>query len=113
MNIIPRIIGFALMILSLYFLGQNITFTSRIGLYWWVDISAAASVLSLMAGVLCILFGGRNFSQLGWILVGFAIILVFLCSKVILQPTSLWNFFLAMLSMLTGWNLMRTGRIGL
>jgi hypothetical protein len=42
--------GIALMIASVYFLGQNIVFTSHYYSSWWQGMPAAASVLALLAG---------------------------------------------------------------
>jgi hypothetical protein len=113
MQPIVKLAGIALMLLSFYFLGQNIIFTSSIGRYWWIDMSAAGAVITLFLGVLSLVFGGRDLKNLGWGLLFVAILLVFVSAGVFLKPTSLWDFFLAVMSMVCGWNLFRTGRLGL
>jgi hypothetical protein len=110
---ITKLAGIALMLLSLYFLGQNIMFTSSIGRYWWIDISAAGAVITLFLGVLSLIFGGRDLKSLGWILLLTAALLVFISAGVILKPTSLWDLFLAVISMVCGWSLFRFGRLSL
>jgi hypothetical protein len=45
------ILGLALIIVSIYFLGQNIVFTTHYYSDWGHKISAAGSVLCLVAGV--------------------------------------------------------------
>ncbi len=101
------------MLLSFYFLGKNIIFTSSIGRYWWIDISAAGAVITLFLGVLLLIFGNRDLKNLGWGILFMAILLVFVSAGVFLKPTSLWDFFLAVMSMVCGWNLFRTGRLEL
>jgi hypothetical protein len=41
-----KILGLALILASIYFLGQNITFTTHYYYSWWQKIPAAASVLT-------------------------------------------------------------------
>lgn len=111
MQIIIKIVGIALMLLSLYFLGQNIMFTSRIGRYWWIDISAAGSAITLFLGVLSLIFGGRDLKFFGWGLLFVAVLLVFVSAGIFLKPTSLWDFFLAVVLMVSGLSLFRSGRL--
>ncbi len=88
-------------------------FVSRIGRYWWIDISAAGAVITIFLGVLTLIFGGRDLKPVGWALFGVSILLVFISAGVFLKPTSLWDFFLAITSMVCGWSLFRSGRLGL
>ena len=111
MRLLIKLIGFALLIVGIYFLGQNIVFTSRISPYWWRDISAAGSVLALTSGVISLVFFRRATGSLGWALVGLGILLVFVSGSVILMPTRLWYFFLAFASLTAGLKLITTGRI--
>jgi len=111
MRLLIKLIGLALLLVGIYFLGQNIVFTSRISPYWWRDISAAGSVLALIAGVVSLLFFRRGTGSLGWVLVGLGIVLVFVSGNVILMPTSLWYFFLSFASLTAGLKLITTGRI--
>jgi hypothetical protein len=109
-QLIGKLIGLALVLTGIYFLGQNILFTTQVIRYWWRDISAAGSVISILAGIL-MLVHGRETRDLGWILVVLGIALVFVAGSVVLRPTSLWTFFLAFASIAGGYKLVTTGRI--
>lgn len=111
MRLFSKLIGLALVLIGIYFLGQNIHFTTYTSRFWWRDIPAAGSVLSLLGGILVLLFGGRGIRESGWILVGLGIVLVFLSGGVVLRPTSLWTFFVAFCSLIGGYKLLSTGRL--
>jgi hypothetical protein len=51
--------------------------------------------------------------QLGWLLIGGEILCIFVSSRAILNPTSLWQFFLSMLTMTIGYRLFATGQLRL
>jgi hypothetical protein len=106
-----KILGLALIIASIYFLGQNITFTTHYYYSWWQKISATASVLTLLAGICSLTFWRQTVGNFGWILVAVGIILVFVNSGVMLQPTSLWTFCVAMFAFTSGYQLLTKGRI--
>jgi hypothetical protein len=65
MRFLLRILGFGLLIWGIYFLGRNIVFTTNIHPYWWRGITADASVLALMSGVLMLIFFPRGAKNLG------------------------------------------------
>ncbi|MBE9182612.1 hypothetical protein IQ268_29105 [Oculatella sp. LEGE 06141] len=111
MRFLLKFIGFALLLTGIYFLGQNILFTTQTSPYWWRDISASASVLAVTSGVIALLFFGRATRSLGWGLVALGILLVFVSGGVVLRPTSLWTFFLAFTSLAAGMQLITTGRV--
>jgi hypothetical protein len=111
MRIITKLIGLALIFVGVYFLGQNIIFTTKVSPFWWRDISAMGSVLAITAGIISLLFFQRAIGDLGWMLVGLGIVLVFVSGSVILLPTSLWYFFLSFISLAAGFQLIRTGRL--
>ena len=113
MRFFIKLIGLALLFVGIYFLGQNIFFTTQISPYWWRDISATASILAITGGIISLLFFQRAVGQLGWILVGIGIVLVFISGRVILKPTSLWYFFLSFASLMAGFKLIITGRLDL
>lgn len=113
MGFFSKLIGLALLVVGVYFLGQNVIFTTQTSVYWWRSIPATGSVLSILGGVLFLLYGRRSNSNIGWILVGLGILLVFLSGGVILRPTSLWSLFLALVSMVGGYQLLTTGRFNL
>lgn len=105
------ILGLVLIIASIYFLGQNIVFTTHYYYDWWHKISATGSVLCLLAGVGSLTLWQRQIGQLAWVFVAIGMILVFLSGGVILRPTSLWTFFVAMLSFASGYQLLTKGRM--
>jgi len=111
MRFLIKLAGLALLVVGIYFLGQNILFTTQTSAYWWRDISATGCVLAITAGIISLLFFRRTFGELGWILIGLGIILVFVSGRVILRPTSLWYFFLSFASLIAGLKLITTGRL--
>ncbi|MGB7085082.1 MAG: hypothetical protein WBD47_05985 [Phormidesmis sp.] len=108
-----KLIGFGLLMWSIYLLGHNIFFTTNVYPYWWRGIAADASVLCLSIGVLSLVFLPDDFKEIGWISTAVGILLVFASSRAILNPTSLWEFFLSFMIMAVGYKLFSTGRIPL
>ncbi|MBD1860581.1 MULTISPECIES: hypothetical protein [Trichocoleus] len=111
MRLLNKLIGLALVLVGVYFLGQNIIFTTRISPYWWRDIPAAGSVISIASGIGILVLGSRSIRQTGWLFVGLGILLVFMSGGVVLRPTSLWTLFLCLLCLGGGSKLITTGRI--
>lgn len=107
------IVGLALIIASVYFLGQNIIFTTHYYYSWWQKTAATGSVLALLAGIGSLTFWRREMGNFGWILIALGIILVFVNGGVILQPTSLWTFCVSMVAFASGYQLLTRGRIRL
>jgi hypothetical protein len=106
------ILGLALITIGIYFLGQNIIFTTHSYYYsWWQKTSATASVLALVAGISSLTFWRRELGNFGWFFIAIGIILVFMNGAVILRPTSLWTFCVAMLAFASGYRLLTSGRI--
>jgi hypothetical protein len=105
------IIGLALIIASVYFLGQNIIFTTHYYYSWWQKTAATGSVLALLAGIGSLTFWRREMGNFGWLLIALGIILVFVNGGVILQPTSLWTFCVSMVAFASGYQLLTRGRI--
>ncbi|WP_242043083.1 hypothetical protein ACOWPH_16525 [Anabaena sp. PCC 7938] len=111
MGFLLRIFGFGLLILGIYLVGQNIIFTTNVYPYWWRGIAADTSILALTIGVMILIFFPRGMKELGWIPVVLGIILVFMSSRAILNPMSLWQFFLSLMLMLGGYKMFITGRL--
>ncbi|MBJ7901575.1 MAG: hypothetical protein GC158_17035 [Cyanobacteria bacterium RI_101] len=111
MKFVLQLLGFCFLLLGVYLLGRSIIFTTNVSPYWWRGIAADASVLSLMAGVLMLVFLPRSEKNLGWIPVTIGIVLVFLSSRAILNPTSLWQFFVSFALLAGGYQLITTGRL--
>lgn len=111
MQLLSKLIGLILLIVGVYFVGQNIIFTTQVSRYWWSDLSAAGSVLAITSGIISLLFFRRLMGDLGWGLVVLGILLVFVSGKVVLLPTSLWYFFLSFVCLIAGFKMISTGRI--
>ncbi|MBF2034674.1 MAG: hypothetical protein IGR92_04150 [Leptolyngbyaceae cyanobacterium T60_A2020_046] len=103
------LIGLGLMLLGVYFLGQNIFFTTYAS-PWWRGIAADLSVLSLCIGVFTLVFLPGDAKLFGWLAVGFGIVCVFASSRAILNSTSLWQFFVSLGVMGCGYKMMTTRR---
>ncbi len=106
-----KLIGLILLLVGVYFLGQNIIFTTQYSPYFWRDIPAAASVLALIGGMISLLLFPRETGSLGWILLIIGCVLVFLSGGVVLRPTSLWTFFVAFAALIGGFKLLTEGRV--
>jgi hypothetical protein len=107
-----KVLGLALFITGMYFLGQDIIFTSHYyPSIWWRSIPASGSVLAMMTGIVLLIFFPRQTGRFGWMLLGFGVLLVFLSGGVILKPTSLWKFFISFVALAGGIQLMFQGRV--
>ncbi|EDX82663.1 hypothetical protein S7335_964 [Synechococcus sp. PCC 7335] len=113
MRFFVKLIGFGLLMFSIYLLGNNILFTTNVYPYWWRGIAADASIFFLAIGVLSLVFLPSEFKEIGWVSTALGILAVFISSRAILNPTSLWEFFLAFIVMAIGYKLFSTGRIPL
>jgi hypothetical protein len=113
MQLLSRLLGLGLLLLGIYFLGKNIYFTNSIYPYWWRGVAADASILFLTMGILMFFLLPRDNKELAWIAIAIGIIAVFLSSRAILQPTSLWQFVISLASFTGGYQLFTTGRINL
>ncbi|HCF30016.1 MAG TPA: hypothetical protein DEV81_23080 [Cyanobacteria bacterium UBA11049] len=105
-----KLLGFILIIAGIYFLGQNIIFATTFFPYRYPSLPALGSVLSIIAGVITLVFFPRVSGNLGWIFLGIAIVLVFLSGGVILRPTSLWNFLVYFTALAVGYKLINERR---
>ena len=111
MQLLTKLIGLLLIVVGVYFVGQNIIFTTYSSPFWWSDIAASGCVLAITAGIISLLFYRRIFGEIGWGLVILGILLVFVSGKVVLLPTSLWYFFLSFVSLIAGLRLLTNGRM--
>lgn len=110
MRLLTPLLGFALMLLGIYFLGKNIFFTTS-AYPWWRGIAADLSVLSLAIGVFMLVFLPAGAKSGGWVAIAFGIVCVFASSRAILNPTSLWQFLVALLAMGFGYQMLTTRRL--
>ena len=113
MRLFARLLGLGLLLLGVYFLGQNIHFTNNVYPYWWRGVAADASILFLTAGVLMFFLLPRSNKSLAGIAIALGIIAVFISSRAILEPTSLWQFVLSLASFTGGYQLFTTGRLNI
>lgn len=113
MRLFARLLGLGLLLLGIYFLGQNIYFSNNVAPYWWRGVAADVSILFLTAGVLMFFILPPNNKSLAGIAIAIGIVAVFISSKAILQPTSLWQFVLSLASFTGGYQLFTTGRLNL
>lgn len=110
-RLLIKIIGLILLLIGIYYLGQNIIFTSTYYRYFYQSLPAVGSVLAIISGVSALVFFRRQTGNFGWILLTIGIVLVFLSGGVILKPTSLWNFFISFGTIAVGYKLINQGRI--
>ncbi len=108
---LARLLGLFFILLAIYVLGQNIYLTTNVYPYWWRGIAADGSILLLTTGIVFLAVLPSSGKFLGWIAMGVGILLVFLSSRVILNPTTLWQFILATASFVSGYQLLTRGRI--
>ncbi|MBS0015645.1 MAG: hypothetical protein KFF72_04640 [Arthrospira sp. SH-MAG29] len=108
MKIITPLVGLALVLLGIYFLGQNIIVATRLSLNLFGSMSTAGSVLLMVSGLVALISFPRETGNLGWILLLLGIILVFLHARIILRPSSLLTLLLSISSILVGCNLLKT-----
>ena len=113
MRTILRLIGLALLLVGIYFLGQNIYFSTNPYPYWWRGIAADASILSLTVGILLFFILPRSNKDFSILAIAIGIILIFASSRAILNPTSLWQFFLSLSSLIGGYQLFTHGRLNI
>lgn len=113
MRTILRLIGLGLLLLGIYFLGQNIYFSTNPYPYWWRGVAADASIISLTIGVLLFFILPRTNKSLSIAAIAIGILLVFASSRAILNPTSLWQFVLSLASFVGGYQLFTTGRLNI
>jgi hypothetical protein len=110
MALIARLIGIILIGTGIYFLGNNIIFTTNVYPYFWRGIAADGSILALIAGVMMLVFLPTRQKSWGWIPIIIGVVLVFFSSRAILNPTSLWQFLLSFAAMAVGYKLASQGR---
>lgn len=113
MGLLIRLVGLALLLLGIYFLGQNIYFATNSYPYWWRGIAADASIWFLTAGVLMFFVLPRRNKFLSGIAICIGILLIFASSRAILNPTSLWQFVLSLACFVGGYQLFITGRLNI
>jgi hypothetical protein len=112
-RLLIKLIALISLFTGLYFLGQNIIFTSGYYSYFYRSLPATGSILAIMGGVLSLVFFRRQTGNFGFILLSIGIVLVFFSGGVILQPTSLWNFLVSLTALAVGYKFLNEGIINL
>jgi hypothetical protein len=112
-NFLLRLLGIILIIYGIYYLGNNIIFTTNVYPYWWRGIAADFSVLCLTGGVAGLFMLPQGVKNLGWLTIMIGIIFVFMSSRAILNPTSLWSFFVSVVCLIAGVQLFSTGKLNI
>jgi hypothetical protein len=110
-RLLIKLIGVFLLLFGVYYLGQDIIFTTRYYPYFWRSMPAAGSVLAITGGVIALVFFRREAGNLGWFLLALGIVLVFLSGGVLLQATTLWKLFIGLVALAVGYKLLSEGRI--
>jgi len=113
MRLLIKLVGLTLIIGGIYLLGQNIYFVTEGSPYWWRGVAADGSILFLTFGVLLFLMMPKEGKFLGTGAIAIGILLVFLSSRAVLQPTTLWHFVGSLACFVSGYQLITTGRINL
>lgn len=113
MRLLIKLVGLTLVIVGIYLLGQNIYFVTEGSPYWWRGVAADGSILFLTFGVLLFFTMPREGKFLGAGAIAIGILLVFMSSRAVLQPTTLWHFVGSLACFISGYQLITTGRINL
>ncbi len=111
MKLLLRLIGLGLVLWGIYVLGENIFFTTQVSPYFWRGVAADGSVLALTVGVLMLVFLPTDAKSWGLLPIILAIVLIIASGQAVLQPTSLWQLFLSLLALISGYSLLTSGRI--
>jgi hypothetical protein len=107
MRLLLKLFGLGLIILGIYWLGQNLILTSRSAYYWWQPIPATGSVLLMLGGLWTLFNASGDDRNFAWILIGGAIALIFMSGGVMIRPTSLWQFLLGFSALFGGFKLIQ------
>lgn len=111
---LASLLGLGLILLGLYFLRENVFFTTQTTqLYpypdWWKGV-VSSSILALTGGVVGLFILPRDMKSLAWIPIAFAVLFLFFSNRAAIRPTSLWQLFVSLASMLLGYQLITKGR---
>jgi hypothetical protein len=101
-----KLLGFALIVMGIYWLGKDIILTTQAA-YGWQTIPAAGSVVLLLAGLWTLFNASGSGQKLAWILIGGGIALIFMSGGVMIRPTTLWNFMLGFCALFGGFKLVQ------
>jgi hypothetical protein len=108
MKSLGKLLGFALIILGIYWLGKDIILTTQATSYWWQTIPAAGSVVLMLGGLWTLFNASGDDRNFGWMLIGVAIALIFMSGGVMIRPVSLWAFLVGFSALLGGFKLVQS-----
>ncbi|RZM77199.1 hypothetical protein [Leptolyngbya iicbica] len=100
-------LGVGLMGVGTYLLSRNILLTTH-PYSWWRGMAADLSGVCLCVGLFMAIWFRGEARVAGGIAIGFGIVFIFFNSRIVLSPTSLWQFCLAFGSMSLGYKLLTT-----
>lgn len=104
-------LGLISMVLGLYVLWQNLFSTTNISPYWWQGFAADCSILLITLGIFkLILLPTKRLGYLGWLLVLAGFVFAWISDFAILKPTTLTEFFAALVALLVGYRLFAISR---
>ena len=110
-RLLIKIIGLGLLVVGIYFFAQNIIFVSSYHRYFYRQAPATISIFAIMSGIFSLLFFRRETGNLGWFFLAIGLVLVFLSGGVFFKPTSLWNLLVALGALVSGYQLLNTGKV--
>lgn len=101
-----KLVGLALMLGGIGFLSSSVVLNTFTIMY----LPAMSSVFLVIAGVLTST-SGRDYRNLGWILITVGIVMAFAGGGIVLQPITLLAFLLALGAISAGYQLFTDGRV--
>jgi hypothetical protein len=107
-----KFLGMVLLILGTYLLGQNLVITTSYIRPVWGDALAVVALISLMVGVISLLFFSSTVGGVGWVFIGIGIVSILFTGRLMIRPTTIWYFLFSFASLTAGLRLLTTrGRI--
>jgi hypothetical protein len=106
-----QLFGIVLLLAGLYFLGQNIMFSTSYSPYFWRSLPAQGSVLAIMGGVISLLVFPRQTGKFGWVLLIFGVVLVFLSGGIFPEANEPLELLIAFTALIAGFKLLTEGRL--
>ncbi|MCC5899930.1 MAG: hypothetical protein JJU32_18685 [Phormidium sp. BM_Day4_Bin.17] len=109
---LQKFLGMVLFILGTYLLGKNIVITTSYIRPVWGDVLTVIALISLMVGIISLLFFYSTVGGVGWIFIGIGLVSFLFVGRLIIRPTTIWYFLFSFASLTAGLKLLTTrGRI--
>ncbi|KPQ33237.1 MAG: hypothetical protein ACLFM4_13755 [Phormidium sp.] len=107
-----KFLGMVLFILGTYLLGKNLVITTSYIRPVWGDALAVVALVSLMVGVISLLFFYSTVGAVGWVFIGIGVVSMLFAGRLMIRPTTIWYFLFSFASLTAGLKLLTTrGRI--